>query len=433
MHAAERDETLRVSHDSRTVGHQRAPAYDDDTLYGHQEGTMRVYKRRGQWWIDIRYGTERSRLRGCRLKSDTDELAEKIGRLIDRRRIGASLTPDLLQWLEEVESRIVEKLHELRIVDRSVTQATRDLAEQLDDYEAHLEAKANTAKHVQRTISACRKIIDAIGARTFDQLTADRVEHVLHTRRDTRAHFGIASSNHWLTAIKGFVTWAVRNERTTHNRLASLSKLNPELDRRVERRVLSLKDLLHLFTMTDAGPVRYDMTGPDRRLLYAFAAATGFRANECRQLTVGSFDLEAGPPFARLPATASKRRRVDYCPWLPAWLVADLKSAFATKLPTAWAFTMPEPDQVSRMLQEDLRAAKIEYTTKPTPDHPHGLVFDFHALRHTFSTHAGQVLSSGRDLQEVLRVSDAKLVTRYTHPDVDRIREAMERMPNLSV
>lgn len=64
----------------------------------------------------------------------------------------------------------------------------------------------------------------------------------------------IASSNHYLRAIKMFTRWFVRDRRTGEDRLAHLSKMNAELDRRRVRRPLSMEEFARLLQAAEKGP-----------------------------------------------------------------------------------------------------------------------------------------------------------------------------------
>ncbi|MFM9115029.1 MAG: hypothetical protein ACKOU6_02580, partial [Planctomycetota bacterium] len=52
-------------------------------------------------------------------------------------------------------------------------------------------------------------------------------------------------------------------------------------------------------------------SGPDRAIMYALAAWTGFRKGEIGSLTRASLELDSDPPVATVDACFSKRRRLD--------------------------------------------------------------------------------------------------------------------------
>lgn len=56
--------------------------------------------------------------------------------------------------------------------------------------------------------------------------------------------------------------------------------MNPDADRRHERRALTPEEQVRLIRAAEAGPVVLKATGTDRGALYRLALGTGFRANE---------------------------------------------------------------------------------------------------------------------------------------------------------
>lgn len=81
---------------------------------------------------------------------------------------------------------------------------------------------------------------------------------------------------------------------------------NVALDKRHERRALTVDELDRLILAAETGPVILGMIGADRAMLYRVAVGSGFRANELRSLTPESFDLCANPPTITVEAGYSK-------------------------------------------------------------------------------------------------------------------------------
>ncbi len=96
-----------------------------------------------------------------------------------------------------------------------------------------------------------------------------------------------------MTSIKAFTRWLWRDGRAAGDTLAHLQGYNAETDRRRERRDLLPDEFARLIQAAERGPTTFEMLGPDRAMLYATAAGTGFRANELRTLTRESFDLDS--------------------------------------------------------------------------------------------------------------------------------------------
>ena len=155
-----------------------------------------------------------------------------------------------------------------------------------------------------------------------------------------------------------------------------LEGLNARVERRRERRALAADEVVQLLAVTQQGPVRSGMPGPQRALLYLVAIETGLRAAELRSLRGSSFDLRAIVPVVVVAAAYSKRRRMDTVPLRPATATV-LERHVADRGPEAPAFDMPKLDHVVDMLKADLEDAGIPYCDEK------GRFVDFHALRHT--------------------------------------------------
>src|SRR3990172_9754573 len=134
----------------------------------------------------------------------------------------------------------------------------------------------------------------------MDHIAASRVQEFLALlRADGKS---IASSNNYLRAIKMFARWLVRDRRTNDDRLAHLSKMNPDLDRRRIRRPLSMEEFGRLLEAAESGPSIQRVAGADRAVLYIVGAYTGYRRNEIGSGAPQAFDFVSEPPPPTRPA-----------------------------------------------------------------------------------------------------------------------------------
>jgi site-specific recombinase XerC len=139
-------------------------------------------------------------------------------------------------------------------------------------------------------------------------LPRDAVEDL----QDRRARGAcVQTTNYYLSHLKSFCRWMVKDRRTADNPLAHLEAGNTEVDRRHDRRELTADELRRLLdvTRTSARTFR-GLTGPDRFALYTAACGTGFRAGGLASLTPESFDLDADPPTVTLAARRDKSRKL---------------------------------------------------------------------------------------------------------------------------
>ncbi len=306
------------------------------------------------------------------------------------------------------------------MVDRYAEAGRRQISEHLGDYKRALMDKGNTEKHAAMSAQRVQSILDATKAVYLSDVKADAVQHYLAERR--AAGMSASSSNHYLTAIKGFLRWLVKERRASTNPLSHLSRLNARTDRRRIRRPLTSYELRRLLTTTHEGPTRYGLTGPVRSWAYRLAAETGFRRNELRSLTRSSFDLSE--PTVMVEASYSKRRRNDVLP-LRSDTAAELREFLADRPPDACVFNLP--DRTADMLRLDLIDAGIEY------EDDGGRVVDFHSLRHAFITGLAAAGVHPKQAQELARHSTISLtMDHYTHMSRGQLATAVESLPDLS-
>ncbi len=278
----------------------------------------------------------------------------------------AKLVADAKQKEIYPEPELTEQ--ERRIKD----QGQRPLTEHLDDFRRYLGARGNTEEHVNKTHARARAVVEGcrfvriadlqpsavveflaglraegerielpegqelfttkevalllgIQARTVGALARRRFitcqgqgRKRRFAREDVAAlvevhsqGVGIATTNHYLAAVKSFAKWLVKDGRAAVDPLAHLSRQNARVDVRRQRRPLSGEELTRLIDSAMKGKPFRGLVGEDRAFLYLLAAGTGFRAKELGSLTPGSFDLDGDPPTVTVEAGYSKHRRQD--------------------------------------------------------------------------------------------------------------------------
>ena len=338
------------------------------------------------------------------------------------------------------------------IEDRFEAHHQQPLSVHLTAFRSHLDAKGNTVSHVSTTLQRVKAIVDGCRFKRIGDISASAVATWLKNRRAAdgsrdengrQIRFGIASSNHHLTAIKAFSRWLVTDRRTDDDRLAHLSRLNQATDVRRKRRHLTIEEFSMLIDITSRNGECAGLSGPDRSMLYLIAGYTGLRASELASLNVSSFDLEE--QTITVEAGYSKHRREDVLPlhpelvlrlreWLPGRdrRSSDEPSVLAFPHPAdlsqirLWSGTWAENRHGAEMLRHDLKATRIPYK-----DHA-GRVFDFHALRHQFISMLAAAGVHPKAAQELARHSDINLtMSKYTHIKLNDLKNAIGEMPGV--
>ena len=256
--------------------------------------------------------------------------------------------------------------------------------------------------------------------------------------------------NFYLQAIKQFCRWMVKDRRAAESPLTHLTGLNVRMDRRHDRRALSVDEMRCLLEAAKVGGdlsgPGWHMTGPERSMLYRLAMETGLRSSELRSLTRASFDLAGDPPTVTVEAAYSKRKRRDSQP-LRSETVDALRPFLTNLLPTARVFKMPNKQDVAGMLKIDLAAGREAWikatsgaddkTEREKSDFlkyrdQQGRYADFHALRHSFITNLGRAGVHFKTAQELARHSVPTLTARYTHGFKGDEVAAINALPDLS-
>lgn len=365
----------------------------------------------------------------------------------------------------------------------------RPLADHLADYRHDLEARGNTPKSVKLAVGRVRRILEGCGFVFLSDLAATSVQAFLARERRTRdlppippgewfrvaevaavlevragcvsplvRRHGLEASgrgkarrfprstlaalrerlvrgagpqtcNHYIAAIKAFSRWLVVNRRLPDNPLASLERMNVETDIRCNRRALPGAELRTVIATAAASSREFrGLSGRDRAVLYATAAASGFRAQELAALEPESFDLAGPVPAVTLPARVAKNRRAAVQP-LPQDLARELTDYLADKpagrpvWPGSWW------DKAADMLRIDLEAAGIPFILEAAAEE---LRCDFHSLRHSFVGLCEAAGLSVREAMQLARHSDPRLtLARYGRLQVHDLSSAVNRLPSL--
>ncbi len=293
-----------------------------------------------------------------------------------------------------------------------------------------VQKPGSTINHANLSRNRVARLIELARAKKISDLTPSRVQAALKGVRDkgvrdheNRAKGGsLRSVHHYTRVLKGFSRWLWRDGRVREDALAHLTSLNPDADRRHERRALTPEEQARLIRAAEAGPIVLKTSGADRAALYRLALGTGFRANELRSLTPEAFHLDADTPTVTVAAAYSKRRRDDVQPIRPD-LAEALRPWLATKPPGRPVFGNLTK-HTNLIIQADLKAAGIAY--RDSSDR----VADFHALRHSFITALAMSKAPVKVIQSLARHSTPTLTLGvYAHVGLFDQTSALDALP----
>lgn len=304
--------------------------------------------------------------------------------------------------LRKIELRIARQLEGLPC--EAAAPVARPILEAVQLYAADLRRQGRSADHAARRVQQLTDASAWCSWSTVASVTAESATAFLvHLEREgvSRAARPVTKTidgkqrairfrprvsgptapqtvNHYLTSLKCFCSFAVRQKWLAASPLAGIPKANlgspGDVSRRPQaRRALSLAEYRGLAGCLD---VRLR-----RRNLYQCAALSGLRAKELHWLAPVDFTLGARPQFHLRPEV-SKGKRLDRVPMLPE--CAELLTRLSAGLgPYDRLFPLrPHPDAVLRDYAKAGVRAKDE----------RGRRAGFHSLRCTFATVLAEVL-----------------------------------------
>ncbi|MEO2034105.1 MAG: tyrosine-type recombinase/integrase, partial [Planctomycetaceae bacterium] len=174
----------------------------------------------------------------------------------------------------------------------------------LEEYGLHQRSRGTSIEQVLLVRGRVLSILDGCGFMFPGDIKNDPVQHFLYDQRNDR--LSAQTCNHYITAIRQFVTWMVDRGRLTTNPIADLKKFDVKTDRRHDRRPLSSDEFVRLIQAARSGESVENVPGPERAICYLVSASTGFRRKELASLRRGSLILSTGVSLVTLEAEFAK-------------------------------------------------------------------------------------------------------------------------------
>lgn len=298
------------------------------------------------------------------------------------------------------------------------------IGELVDRWHAYTLGKGTTARHAHiyreqvKRVCAAAKFFDTrslSGARAQDYL-----DGLIAAGRSNRTYQAYRSS------LLAFGYWLSEKEKLIGtNPFTSIDVRNPELNRKIIRRVLSPKEFTAFLAAALKGKTCHGLNGESRYFLYLVAAYSGLRFGAICGLTPASFNLGKLPSVTST-TTLQKNRKAHTVP-LPLDVAAKLRKWFKGKPVDAllWPRLAIHRKRAARFVRFDLKAAGIPYKTSDGQ-------FDFHSLRHHYATSLVRGGANQVEVQHLLDHSSPSLSARYfKHLKTDELRGPVGRLPKL--
>ncbi len=360
------------------------------------DGTGRKkVKKSGSWYIEYRDKDGKvRRVKGYRDLTATRQKAAQLERQAERAQVG--------------------------LTDQFAEHKKRSLSEHLQDFRKSLTA-GNSDAHVRITLARIKRVFDGCGFCYWSDIQANKImDFLANLKKRSGDTISNTTFNHYLTSVRMFCAWMVRERRSAESPVAYLKRLKTV---EADRRPLGFDEVCRLLAVTEKAPFRFGMSGFARAVLYLMGIETGLRVRELQSLTVGSFDFDSATVTVKPEFCKDGKKAVQL---LKHKRAAQLRAFFADKLPNAKAFDMPSHYRTAKMLHADCQAANI-----PIVDDT-GLKIVFHSLRHTLATELDRTGASLKEQMTIMRHSDKSNLTlgTYTHVQIYDIRRAVENLPD---
>lgn len=361
-----------------------------------------------KWYIGFTDNKQiRRQLPAFTSKAATERAAVKIEELLSACGV---LSPGLQKWLEDIPDAMRKHLVSYGLIDnRRLSQNVgKLLVAHLADFCEGLQADGRTAAHVRQTRRHIESILTGCEFQTWTDIDGNRVKTYLAKQRGPDG-FGERTYNSHLRSFKQFTAWLLQEDRVAGTDPMKGHSPLRQTEFRKKRRALTLDEMHRLLAVTEAGPVRYRMTGHERALVYRLALQAGLRSGEIASLRVLSFNFDATPPSVRIESADAKAKRGDDMVLMGETAQA-IREFLKDKAATDKAFNMPCKSNVADMLRGDLADAEIEYTDAADRD------VDFHSLRHSFVSHLALAGVHPAVAQKLARHRTIEMTMKYyTH------------------
>lgn len=391
----------------------------------------------GNWMIRIndKQGRRVSMSAHTTIKAVAQDAHAKVLELRDYSRTTLPLPPHLETWLLGQPAQFLSQLVELGFIDNARVCAVRPMLEHLEEWRKHLKSqrRSDHSNHWMHKANRVEAIVKELGIRSIADMTQATIQG--YVDRTIKSGMATKTAGDYGNAVKSFLAWMVSQRYIAYSPMEQWRE--PTFRAKRKRRVETFANVQKLIVTAFQGPsmsVRgsdgKDISGPDRGILYWFAAETGAREIQCRCLRVEDFVLDAVQPYVELHKYNSKggpkssAKRPEGMPLVNPDLVATLRAYFGHRPKQRHAFRAPR--QIFRAMVQDLERAGIP------PETEDGW-FDFHSLRHSFVTHS---INSGVSLSTVKsvvgHVSDRVTEQVYLHRRLEDMGRALKDAPKYS-
>lgn len=328
--------------------------------------------------------------------------------------------------------------------DRKILESRAiDIDEHKKGFIESIKAENRGAKYIKEVVRVLSKFIDHSKATSISDLSLEAANKFLVYLLDSKK--SAKTRDAYAAIIKAFGLWLKQNGKWRDNVFDPLRAIKTEADTTRERMPITIEQLQALihaakvrgvdeYKKTHSNAREYEVgkiqrSGDNRSALYAFAAYTGLRRNECKQVMWA--DIDFTECIIKVRASTTKNAKAASIPLHPDimdMLTAEKKAVarYYGKVPSATEKVFKVGREIIKRLKKDAKAAGI-----PLKDDL-GRVLDFHALRVCTATLLFNSNVPAKVAQAILRHADIKLTLGlYTKLQGGETKSAVASLPSL--
>ena len=362
-----------------------------------------TYKSKGKtkqvatWWVEFR--DPNSIIRKWGLATSSRDVADIVARQIDCLNEWAKKhidPPDeLVKWVREQNAKLRNKIEEAGLLPASQIGQSKLITEHLEDYKNALLEKNNTEQYAYQAYGRLARIIKGCGFKFWGDVEGSKISKYVSTLKGLSNH----TKSQYLLIFRQFANWLHEQGRIIKVPVIQTIKFVVP-----PQRAFELDEWPRLLEATRRGPVRFNLTGHERYVIYVLSMEAGLRLNEVNSLTPVCFDFNACTLFLSGEDVKNDQQATQNITPETAALIKDLAK---DKMPNVKLFKIT--DRAAEMIRADCEAAGIEVEN-------HRGKIKFHSLRHStasFLAHKGVPMHV---TQKIMRHSRAETTSKvYTH------------------
>lgn len=283
---------------------------------------------------------------------------------------------------------------------------------EIEAFLRHLETERNMSPHTLANYGRdCRRFADWCAQQGIDSLTILDSQHLRSALAELhRDGLGGRSLQRWLSSLRTFFHFGVRNQWLSHN--PAIGVRAPKSPRKLPS-VLDADEASHFVALTDTDP----LACRDRAMLELFYSS-GLRLSELAQLDLPHLNLAAGTVLV-----VGKGRKERLLPvgshalaalrqWLPQ------RAALASTGCQALFVSQRGGRLSTRGIQDRFHKLSVSQGMN-TRVHPH-------MLRHSFASHLLESSGDLRAVQELLGHASLSTTQIYTHLDFQHLAKVYD-------